>query len=227
MRIKHKLDNPIENDLEINWFKMVWFVCFASIILSLGIVIGASLSNTFSSNNSFVAQYGSDLNVSSLSSNSTTTNGTLNFGVTADMGSNNVNNGISYFQINTLKVMLSKVLVYSNVSGKWINIPVSNKLVNLVNYNNGKVFYLSHYQIPVGGYSSIKIYFKYVSAVLTNSISVNPPLYNTNITINNNFNVLAGKNTYIAPVFNLNGMIGSFGGNYIFSPDVSNTNIDY
>jgi len=231
MRIKHKLDNPIENDLEINWFKMVWFTCFASIILSLGIVIGASLSNTFSPNSAFVAQYGSSLNVTSSSSAvnsySTNTNGTLNFGITADMGSNSSNNGISYFQVSSLRFMLSKVLVYSATSGKWINIPIESKLVNIVNYDNGQVFYLSHYSIPVGSYTSVKIYFKYVAAVLTNSISVNLPLYNTNITISTNFNILANKNTYIAPVFNLNEMAGSFGGNYIFSPDMSKFNVDY
>jgi hypothetical protein len=230
MRIKHKLDNPIENDLEINWFKMVWFTCFASIILSLGIVIGASLSNTFTSNNAFVAKYGTSLNVSSISSkvsNNSIKYGNLNFGITADLGTNSSNNGISYFQVSSLRVILSKVLVYSATSRRWISIPVNSNLVNLVSYENGNVFYLSHYSIPVGIYSNVKIYFKYVAAVLTNGTLVNLPLYNTNITTNSNFNILSNKNTYIAPVFNLNEMIGSFGGNYTFSPDISNFNVDY
>jgi hypothetical protein len=126
-----------------------------------------------------------------------------------------------------LRIIVSKVSVYSISEKKWINISVSNTLVNILKDDNGNVSYLSHSYLPTGTYTKIKVYFKYVASILSNNAVVDVSLYNNSSTFYNSFTISQGKTTYIAPVFNVNKMIGDVSGNYTFIAHSLKLNIDY
>ena len=204
MSIKHTLENPINRNPEVNWFKIVFFMTFTSIILSLGIVIGATLNSTISS--PYIAQ---NFTSNYVQSTSIQEKGTLNFGIMGEL-SPVVKGAIFYTPPKVLNMAISQVLVEKMGTLKWIQIPVSNKLVNLEEYTKN-VYYLSSIRLPVGKYSGIKIYFKYISALLQSNKVVNIPLYDTSIILYNKFLISNNSKTYIAPVFNINNIINSWG----------------
>jgi hypothetical protein len=220
MRIKHTLENPLDSKLEVNWFKVVWFVGFAAIILSLGLVIGASLGSPYQP--TYITPAVKSVSFNSFSQNKSK-DGVLNLGLTGS----NLN---QYGPYSTISISLSSVEV-ENSKNHWVAIPVKNNLVELSSYistpNQTNIYYLSKVNLPYGKYLGIKLYFSDVNFTLSNGQNINIPLYNTRVNIPKKFDIISSKNTYIAPVFNLGSMVESIGGEYSFSPNILQTNLDY
>ena len=220
MRIKHTLENPLDSKLEVNWFKVVWFVGFGAIILSLGIVIGASLGSPYQP--SYITPAVKSVSFKSLVQNKKG-DGVLNFGLTGS-------NFNQYGPYSNISISLSSVEV-ENSKNHWVAIPIKNNLIDLSNYisssNQTNIYYLSKVNLPYGKYLGVKLYFGDVNFTLSNGKNVNIPLYNTRINISKEFYIISSKDTYIAPMFNLGSMIESIDGEYSFSPSILQTNLDY
>ncbi len=249
MGIKHVLTNPLNNDMEINWTKVLWIAVFVAIILSVGILIGSSLehaSNIVAQNSSSNVQNNiptaaidqGPANYKLNFSNQYPKNlqGNLQFGIT---------DGTNAIQSNTkdlvspqnVSIVFRKVEVkYNNNTTNtksykyngWETLDLTNNVTsNLLSLSSQNIEYLGSTSLISGSYSDIKLYIASATATI-NGVTKNLVVAsNDYLEIAQTFSIHNLQTTYVAVQFDASQMVENMNGKYYLVPNLAGVNVSY